>query len=92
MKRWFLLLCISLVPSIALCQSTNATISGGVTDVTGNLILDADVEIANDATGVIYSARTNNSGMYLVRSCLPAITTSRSRSRVSRRSSKQMSS
>ena len=66
MKRWFLLLCIFLLPSITLCQSTNATISGGVTDVTGNLILDADVEIANDATGVIYPARTNNSGMYLV--------------------------
>src|SRR5258708_27602458 len=66
MKRWFLLLCILLVPSIALSQSTNATISGGVTDVTGNLILDADVEIANDATGVIYSARTNGSGMYIV--------------------------
>ncbi|HEY1500931.1 MAG TPA: TonB-dependent receptor [Acidobacteriaceae bacterium] len=66
MKRWFLLLCIGLLPSIALCQSTNATISGGVTDPTGKLILDADVEIANDATGVIYSARTNGSGMYLV--------------------------
>src|SRR5260370_26751498 len=66
MKRLFLLLCIFLLPSIALCQSTNATISGGVTDVTGNLILNADVEIANDATGVIYSARTNNSGMYLI--------------------------
>jgi Carboxypeptidase regulatory-like domain/TonB dependent receptor len=66
MKRWFLLYCVFLLPSIALCQSTNATISGGVTDRMGNLILDADVEIANDATGVIYSARTNNSGMYLV--------------------------
>jgi hypothetical protein len=66
MKCWFLLLCVCLLPSIALCQSTNATISGGVTDITGKLILDADVEIANDATGVIYSARTNGSGMYLV--------------------------
>ncbi|NYF77971.1 hypothetical protein HDF17_000258 [Granulicella arctica] len=37
-----------------------------MTDVAGKLILDADVEIANDATGVIYSARTNGSGMYLV--------------------------
>src|SRR5260370_22358608 len=70
MKRWFLLLCIGLLPSIALRQSTDAAISGGVTDVTGNLILDADVEIANDATGVISSERTNNSGMYLV-SILP---------------------
>jgi hypothetical protein len=66
MKHGFLLLWVCLLSSIAFCQSTNATISGGVTDVTGNLILDADVEIANDSTGVIYSARTNNSGMYLV--------------------------
>jgi hypothetical protein len=66
MKHGFLLLWVCLLSSIALSQSTNATISGGVTDVTGNLILEADVEIANDATGVIYSARTNNSGMYLV--------------------------
>jgi hypothetical protein len=66
MKHGFLLLWVCLLSSIAFCQFTNATISGGVTDVTGNLILDADVEIANDATGVIYSARTNNSGMYLV--------------------------
>lgn len=66
MKYGFFLLWVCLLPSIALCQSTNATISGGVTDVTGNLIVEADVEIANDATGVVYSARTNNSGMYLV--------------------------
>jgi hypothetical protein len=30
----------------------DATISGGVTDPSGNFILNADVEIANDATGV----------------------------------------
>lgn len=65
MKRWFLLFCIGLLP-IAVCQSTNATISGGVTDPKGKLILDADVEIANDATGVVFSAKTNASGMYLV--------------------------
>jgi len=66
MKRWFLLLCTSLLAAAALAQPTNATISGGVTDPAGKLILDADVEIANDATGIIYSSRTNSSGMYLV--------------------------
>jgi hypothetical protein len=60
----FLSLCLS--PLLALSQSTDATISGGVTDPIGNLILNADVEIANDATGVVYSAQTNGSGMYLV--------------------------
>jgi hypothetical protein len=66
MKRWIVLLSLCLFPSLALPQSTDATISGGVTDPAGNLILNADVEIANDATGVIYPAKTNGAGMYLV--------------------------
>jgi hypothetical protein len=66
MKRWIAFLSLCLIPSFALSQSTDATISGGVTDPTGNLIQNAEVAIANDATGVIYAAQTNNSGMYLV--------------------------
>ena len=57
-----LLLCSLFVRA----QSTNATISGGVTDLSGNFILNAEVKIVNDATGVVYSATTNSSGMYLV--------------------------
>lgn len=56
-------ICICL---LARAQSTNATISGGVTDASGKFIASADVEIDNDATGVVYSARTNSEGMYLV--------------------------
>src|ERR1700727_1778302 len=66
MKRWSLLFCLCLMSLAALGQSTSATISGGVTDAQGNLILNADVEIKNDATGVVYSSKTNGSGMYLV--------------------------
>jgi hypothetical protein len=66
MKCCIVLLSLCLFPSLALSQSTDATISGGVTDPTGNLIQNAEVEIANDATGVLYAAQTNNSGMYLV--------------------------
>lgn len=66
MRRWFLLLALFLLPFFGFAQSTSATISGGVTDPAGSFILDADVEIANDATGVIYSAKTNSSGMYLL--------------------------
>jgi Carboxypeptidase regulatory-like domain len=66
MKRCFLFLALFLCPLFGLAQSTSATISGGVTDPSGNFVLDANVQIVNDATGVIYSARTNNSGMYLV--------------------------
>ena len=66
MKPCFLLLVLFSLSLLGIAQSTSATISGGVTDPSGNFILNADIEIANDATGVVYSARTNNSGMYLV--------------------------
>lgn len=66
MKSWFLLVAMCLLPLAALSQSTDATLSGGVTDPSGNFILGADVQVANDATGIVYSARTNSSGMYLV--------------------------
>ncbi|MFC5861817.1 carboxypeptidase regulatory-like domain-containing protein [Acidicapsa dinghuensis] len=66
MKYGFILLFLFLSFSIAIAQSTNATISGGVTDPSGKFIQGADVEIANDATGVVYSSRTNGSGMYVV--------------------------
>jgi hypothetical protein len=66
MRRRFLAICLYFLAAIAHAQSTSATISGGVTDPQGNLLQDADVEVANDATGVNYSAKTNSVGMYLV--------------------------
>jgi hypothetical protein len=61
-----LLFALWLVPTTVFSQSTSATISGGVTDPTGQFITGAAVEIANDETGVRYSVQTNNSGMYFV--------------------------
>lgn len=66
MKHGFPFLVLLLCLSFAHAQSTNATISGGVTDTSGSFIANADVEIANDATGIVYSARTNSEGMYVV--------------------------
>lgn len=66
MKYGFPILQLFLFVSFAISQSTNAIISGGVTDPSGNFIVNAEVEIANDATGVVYPAKTNSSGMYLV--------------------------
>ncbi|WP_263408851.1 TonB-dependent receptor [Terriglobus tenax] len=66
MKRCILSLGLCLTSGLALSQSTNATISGGVADPSGKLILDANVVIQNDATGVVYSSKTNSVGMYLV--------------------------
>ena len=65
MKRFscLLLLCLSSLPCV-LSQSTNATLSGSVTDAAGSFISDAEIVIANDATGVVYSVVTNSSGLY----------------------------
>lgn len=68
MKRFVLLFLVSLcLFSVrAQSQSVSATISGGVTDPSGRLLPGADIVIVNDTTGVIYSARTNDSGIYFV--------------------------
>lgn len=52
-------------------QSPNGTISGLIVDPTGAIIVGADILLANDATGVQYSAETNGSGIYLVPNLLP---------------------
>ena len=66
MKPYIVLLLLCLLPRLGFSQSTNATISGGVADTSGNFILDATVVIQNDTTGVTYSSKTNSAGMYLV--------------------------
>lgn len=66
MMRCLVLLNLCLWSGLSLSQSTDATISGGVTDQSGRLIPNAQVLIQNDATGVVYQSTTNTSGMYLV--------------------------
>jgi hypothetical protein len=68
MKQSTCLLVLGLcsIPFWVLAQSTNATMSGGVADPSGKFIADAEVDIANDATGVIYPAKTNSAGIYFV--------------------------
>lgn len=72
MKRLIILLLYGFSLSISLlnAQSTNATLSGGVTDPAGTFIVGAEIDIANDTTGVVYSAKTNSSGIYYL-SVLP---------------------
>lgn len=65
----FLLLLALCIAPPSFSQSTNATISGAVTDTMGKAITGADIEILNDATGVHYAGRTNGSGIY----ALPAL-------------------
>jgi hypothetical protein len=59
-----LLLLILCGATLALAQSSDATISGVVVDPAGKVIPDAAIEIVNDATGVHYSSTTNGAGIY----------------------------
>jgi hypothetical protein len=65
-----LLLLIFCASMLARAQSTDATISGVVVDPSGKVIVDAGIEILNEATGVHYSSKTNGTGIYTV-SILP---------------------
>jgi hypothetical protein len=56
---------ILALPSM-MAQSPSGTISGLVLDPSGAAIAGAEVLIANDATGVRYSGKTNGEGVYVV--------------------------
>ena len=61
-----LLLLILCAPRLATAQSTNAAISGVVVDPAGKVIADAEIEILCESTGVHYSSRTNDTGIYAI--------------------------
>jgi hypothetical protein len=62
----FLFACaVSLVLPLT-AQSTNGTINGRVLDPSNKVIGGADVVVINDATGVQYSGKTNQDGIYVV--------------------------
>jgi hypothetical protein len=46
-------------------QTTNATLSGQITDTSGAAVPDAKVVIVNDATNVKYETKTNRDGIYV---------------------------
>jgi len=56
---------ISLVLPLT-AQSTNGTINGRVLDPSNKVIGGADLLVINDATGVKYSGKTNEDGIYVV--------------------------
>jgi hypothetical protein len=67
-----LLLCALFVPFMA-AQSTNGTISGIVVDPSGGAIIGADILVVNDLTGVRYSGKTNNEGIYVMLNLPPGV-------------------
>jgi hypothetical protein len=58
--------CALMLVSPLLAQSPNAVITGLVDDPSNKVIGGADILVINDATGVKYSSKTNNDGIYVV--------------------------
>ena len=66
-----LLLFLFSYPPALLPQSTNASISGRVTDPSNALIADAKISAINTATNFRYESTTNNSGEYYLTNLPP---------------------
>lgn len=58
---WTVSLALPLV-----AQSPNGVINGRVLDPSNSVIVGADILVINDATGVMYSGKTNENGIYVV--------------------------
>ena len=59
-------LSILLSPSISSAQTTNAAITGRITDPSKAVLVDAHVAVINTGTNVRYEGRTNNAGSYVI--------------------------
>src|ERR1700691_1684960 len=62
----FLFACAMSLALPLAAQSPNATINGRVLDPSNKVIGAADILVINDATGVQYSGKTNEDGIYIV--------------------------
>jgi hypothetical protein len=62
----FLFACAVSLALPLTAQSTNGTINGRVLDPSNKVIGGADILVINDATGVQYSGKTNEDGIYVV--------------------------
>ena len=62
---FFFACAVSLALPLA-AQSPNGTINGRVVDPSNGVIVGADILVINDVTGVKYSGKTNDDGIYVV--------------------------
>jgi len=59
------------LPIPTLCQSSNASLSGTVTDTSEAILPGATITATNTATGIVSTTLANNSGVYSFPSLLP---------------------
>jgi hypothetical protein len=64
--RWFLAFTAALLSVAAFGQSTNGSITGVVTDMSGAVVAGADITVRNSDTGFTYAANSTTTGNYTV--------------------------
>ncbi len=76
MRRLTTILFLSLAfAALSFAQSTNATVGGTVMDVTNGLLPGVEITATNNATSVVTSILSNESGAYNFASLLPGVYT-----------------
>src|SRR6187401_1174342 len=70
-RIYFAVLIFSIVEPVTAQQSTNAQITGIVTDSSGASVPGVEVKATNTATNVQYPAITNESGVYVLPQMVP---------------------
>src|SRR5215831_17731821 len=68
-----LLSCVVLLAAQTFAQSSNATVSGTVSDSTGALIPGVSITATNTQTGIVTTVITNESGTYNFASLQPGV-------------------
>ncbi len=63
--------CVLMLAAPLLAQSPNGVLNGQVVDPSNGVIVGADVVAVNDVTGVQYTAKTNNEGIYVLQNLPP---------------------
>jgi hypothetical protein len=66
-----LFVCIAMSSPPLLAQSPNGNINGLVSDPSSGALVGAEIVAVNDATGVQYTTKTNNEGIYVLPSLPP---------------------
>jgi len=72
-RRWIVALCLACLalPILASAQTELAHVSGRVTDQSGAVVVDTEVEIKNVDTNLSATAKTNQDGFYTFPSLRP---------------------
>lgn len=67
----FAFACVAFLTLPLMAQSPNGSMNGRVLDPSNKVISGADILVISDATGVQYSSKTNENGVYVVTNLPP---------------------